>query len=202
VSAPAVAAEAAVRVRRRLGRRRAGVLLATIALVAASGFAITLLPGSGPGSTGGEQAANASGERGAANIPAEADLRFKQAVIMLHAKEYEHAATALHKVLALAPTMPEAHVNMGYAMIGLQRYEIARDFFRSAIALRVGQANAHYGLALCLAELGDRAGAISAMNDYRRYAAADDRFVAKANAAIAAWQAPAPGPERVAAAKQ
>ena len=55
--------------------------------------------------------------------------RFEQAVLMLHARQYEHAATALYRVLELAPAMPEAHVNMGYAMLGLKRGDAARGFF-------------------------------------------------------------------------
>src|SRR3990172_1924037 len=55
--------------------------------------------------------------------------RFDQAVMMLHAKKYDFAITALHRVLALAPRMPEAHVNMGYALLGKENYAAARDFF-------------------------------------------------------------------------
>src|SRR3990172_6430112 len=39
----------------------------------------------------------------------EIDTRFLQAVAMLHAKQYDNAVTALHRVLRLAPRMPEAH---------------------------------------------------------------------------------------------
>ena len=68
--------------------------------------------------------------------------RFDQSVAMLHARQYEHAITALHRVLELAPDMPEAHVNMGYALLGLERADAARGFFLAAIDLRPGQANA------------------------------------------------------------
>jgi hypothetical protein len=37
-----------------------------------------------------------------------------------------HAITALHRVLELAPQLPEAHVNMGFALLGLQQAEPAR----------------------------------------------------------------------------
>ena len=42
------------------------------------------------------------------DVKEEFDARFRQAVVMLHAKQYEHAATALHRVLAIAPALPEA----------------------------------------------------------------------------------------------
>lgn len=118
----------------------------------------------------------------------EVDRRFKEAVVMLHAKQYEHAMTALHRVLELAPKMPEAHVNMGYTMLGLKRYAAARDFFSGAVDLRPMQANAYYGLALALDAQNDRAGALGAMRSFVHLAKADDPFVRKARAALWEWQ--------------
>ena len=121
----------------------------------------------------------------------EVDRRFNEATVMLHAKQFEHALTALHRVLELAPNMPEAHVNMGYAMLGLQRYAAARDFFSGAIELRPAQVNAYYGLALALDGLNDRAGALGAMRTYVHLAKPDDAFVRKARAALWEWQSEA-----------
>ena len=121
----------------------------------------------------------------------EVDRRFNEATVMLHAKQFEHALTALHRVLELAPQMPEAHVNMGYAMFGLQRYAAARDFFSGAIELRPAQVNAYYGLALALDALNDRAGALGAMRTYVHLAKPDDAFVRKARAALWEWQSEA-----------
>lgn len=114
--------------------------------------------------------------------------RFAQGVMMLHMRQYDHALTAFHRVIELAPRMPEAHVNMGFALLGLQRWAAARDFFESATALRGEQANAYYGLAIALEELGDRAGAIGAMRTYLHRAPADDAFRRKAEAALWEWQ--------------
>src|SRR3569833_3403145 len=96
----------------------------------------------------------------------EIDKRFQQAVMMLHAGQYEYAITALHRVNALAPRMPEAYVNMGYALLGLKRYAAARDFFQTAIDLRPYQANAYWGLAASLEGLNDLPGALGAMRAY------------------------------------
>ena len=56
-------------------------------------------------------------DRAGDEIPAASDgeaeevsVRFQHAVILLHAKEYGCAVTALRRVLELAPHMPEAHV--------------------------------------------------------------------------------------------
>lgn len=119
---------------------------------------------------------------------AEIDARFKQAVAMLHAKQYEHAATALHRVLELAPGLPEAHVNMGFALIGLKRYSAARDFFEAAIDLRPAQVNAYYGLAVALEGLNDLEGALGAMRSYIHRSRPDDPYVRKARAALWEWE--------------
>jgi Flp pilus assembly protein TadD len=121
---------------------------------------------------------------------AEVRQRFNQAVVMLHAKQYEHAATALHRVLALAPQLPEAHVNMGYALLGLQRPEQARRFFDQATALKPDQANAYYGLALAWEAQGDRAMATGAMRSYLHLARQESpEHLARARAALWEWQA-------------
>ena len=115
--------------------------------------------------------------------------RFQQGVIMLHAKQHEHAITAFHRVLELDPAMPEAHVNMGFALIGLERYSAARDFFESAIELRRGQVNAYYGLAVALDGLHDRPAAIGAMRTFVHLTKPDDPYQRKAQAALWEWEA-------------
>jgi tetratricopeptide (TPR) repeat protein len=119
----------------------------------------------------------------------EVRVRFEQAVVMLHARQYEHAVTALHRVIELDPDLPEAHVNMGYAMLGLERYKAAVDFFEEATARRPGQANAYYGLAVALEAQGDLGGALGAMRTFVHLSPPEDPFVRKARAALWEWQA-------------
>lgn len=116
----------------------------------------------------------------------EIDRRFKEGVMMLHAKQYEHALTAFHRVLELAPAMPEAHVNAGYALLGMGQPKAARDFFESATNLRPNQLNAYFGMAEALAALGDNFGALQAMETYAHLAPQDDPYRRKAEAA--AWE--------------
>jgi predicted Zn-dependent protease len=106
---------------------------------------------------------------------------------MLHAKQYEHAATAFHSVLARAPRLPEAHVNMGFTMLGLSRHRMAKDFFQNAVAIRSSQINAYYGLAMALEALGDLPGAARAMRIFVHLSPPDDPFLRKANAALWEW---------------
>jgi Flp pilus assembly protein TadD len=117
---------------------------------------------------------------------------FDAAVVMLHARQYDHAATALHRVLAYAPQMPEAHANMGFALMGLARPREARGFFEAASALAPMQANAYYGLALVADAEGDRAAATGAMRAYV-HLARDERpeHLARARAALWEWEAAA-----------
>lgn len=119
----------------------------------------------------------------------EVHQRFQQGVAMLHAKRYEFAIAALHRVLELAPEMPEAHVNMGFALLGLERHAAARDFFETAIALRRDQVNAYYGLAVALEGLHDTAGAVGAMRAYIHLAGPADRYRVKAQSALWEWEA-------------
>ncbi len=69
--------------------------------------------------------------------------RFDQAVAMLHARKYEFAIAALHRVIELSPRLPEAHVNMGFALLGLEKHKAAQDFFQGAVALNPRRANAY-----------------------------------------------------------
>lgn len=118
----------------------------------------------------------------------ELEMRFQQAVVMLHAGEYEHAVTALHRVLELSPRMPEAYANMGFALIGLERYKAARDFFQTATDIRPYQGNAYWGLAISLEKLGDLEGALGAMRTYIHLAQPDDHYVRRARSALWEWE--------------
>jgi Flp pilus assembly protein TadD len=118
----------------------------------------------------------------------ELQQRFQQAVVMLHAKQYEHAVTALHRVLELAPRMPEAHVNLGYALIGMQKPDAARGFFVAAIELNPRQANAYYGLALSDEARGDYESALGAMRSYLHLSPAQDPHRNRARAALWEWE--------------
>jgi len=167
--------------------RRTWALSLTVVLVFAVGAVIAWLPPSGPSSDTQAPAQAAQHARDARRD--EVDARFRQAVVMLHAKRYDHALTALHRVLELAPNLPEAHVNMGFALLGLGKPAAARDFFESATVLRPQQTNAYYGLAMALEGLQDLPGAIGAMRTYLHLAPADDPHARKAGAALWEWEA-------------
>lgn len=118
---------------------------------------------------------------------------FFQGAMMLHAQQYDHAITALHWVLQRRPDLPEAHVNMGFALLGREELSAARDFFQTAINLRSAQANAYYGLALTLEKLGDRPAARGALRTYIHLTRPDDPFLAKAQTTLVEWEKADPG---------
>lgn len=115
--------------------------------------------------------------------------QFQQAVVLLQHGEYDFAVQGFHEVLKVAPDMPEAHVNMGFALLGLEKFEAARSFFDSATNLRPGQSNAYYGLAIAHEGLGELPDAVMAMRAYTHIASADDQYRRKAEAAIWEWGA-------------
>lgn len=117
----------------------------------------------------------------------EIEDRFRQGTVMLHARRYEHALTAFHRVLELDPALPEAHVNAGFALLGMKEHAKARAFFGTAIDLRPKQANAYYGLAVASEALGDRPAARGAMRTFLHLAARDDPYRRKAEAALWEW---------------
>ena len=115
--------------------------------------------------------------------------RFAQGTAMLHARRYDHALTAFHRVLELDPALPEAHVNAGFALVGLERHGAARGLFTAAIDLRPRQLNAYYGLALALEGSNDLPGARGAMRTYLHLAPGEDPYRRKAQAALWEWEA-------------
>lgn len=119
---------------------------------------------------------------------AEITARFEQAVVMLHAKEYEHAATALHRVMVLAPRMPEVYVNMGYAKLGQELPQEALLFFEAATQLKPEQANAYWGMAVALENSGDLAGALGAMRTFIHLSPGDAGFLRRARSALWEWE--------------
>lgn len=115
--------------------------------------------------------------------------RFQQGVSLLHAKRYDYAITAMDSVLEMAPNMPEAYVNMGYAFLGLEEYGPARGAFEKALSIKLDQVNAYYGLAIAFEGQGDFEAALGAMRSYIHLSKPDDPYLAKARAALWEWEA-------------
>jgi tetratricopeptide (TPR) repeat protein len=163
-----------------LDRRLLGVLL-TLGLVVGGGAWMARWP-----ATHAPQEPDAP----AAQPQHELQRRFDEAVVLLHARQHEGAVRALQRVIELAPRMPEAHVNMGYALLGLEQPQAARRAFETAIDLRTEQANAYYGLALSHEAGQDLELALGAMRSYLHLARNENEaHLARARAALWEWEA-------------
>ena len=115
--------------------------------------------------------------------------QFQQSVALLQQGQYEFAVQGFHEVLKLAPGLPEAHVNMGFALIGLKKFKAAQTFFDSASNIRPSQSNAYYGLAVAHEGLGNLQQAVVTMRAFAHIAEKDDPFRRKAESAIWEWEA-------------
>lgn len=163
------------------GGRGAGVALATAALLLAGGTGIAWQ--SPPADT-----TRVLAEHAQAAKETEVRQRFAEGVTMLNERQFERAMTAFHRVLALAPALPEAHVNMGFALVGAGHHKAAGDFFDAALKLNPRQLNAYYGLALALEGVGDVGAAVQAMRTFVHLSPRDDPYVQKAEAALWDWE--------------
>lgn len=112
----------------------------------------------------------------------EARVRFEQGVAMMQMRQFDFAVQAFHRVLELNPQLPEAHVNMGFALYEKGDFAGAQRFFESATALNKNQVNAYYGLAIAAFAQKNNAVAVGAMRAWLHLTPPDDPFRAKGEA--------------------
>ena len=172
--------------RRPVARRdvRLRALGLTLAMIAITGALVWYLPGG----SGGRPAADdfdVTRHMQAQRVA----TRFREAVNLLHTGRHAEAVLAWEDVIAMAPGLPEARVNLGYAQLGLGQARAAEQAFRAALALRESQANAHYGLALALAKQRRWDEARSAMRRFLRHSGPQDPYLARAHELLKQWQA-------------
>ncbi len=182
-------AHAPARPQARRGDVRGRALALTVLLVGLVGVLLATVSADSRGTVAPDSlaAAGSAQEHASQMRRVEIDRRFSSGVQLLNNKQFDQAAGEFDRVLALAPQMPEAHVNMGFALLGMRRYALAKDFFNAAMDLHAGQLNAYYGLAVALEGLGDLPGALGAMRSYAHLSKPDDPYVPRANAAIWEW---------------
>ncbi len=114
--------------------------------------------------------------------------QFADAAELLKAKHPQQAITLLHKVIRQYPRMPEAHTNLGFAMLDLDELAKAERSFNYAIDINPRQDNAYYGLAVVAEKREDYLYAMGAMRSYL-HLRKDDRYMAKARSALDYWAA-------------
>lgn len=142
------------------------VIPALVAAVVGLGMVVRLLPDKGvivPPIAGGvpELAVKAT-------VPVNPafDRHFKEGVALLRTGRYGDSAEMFKAALRIAPHVPEAYVNLGFAYLGLGSTAAATAAFQKAIEIKPSQANAYFGLAEGLQSKNDIAGALGAMRTY------------------------------------
>jgi len=113
--------------------------------------------------------------------------QFADAAKLLQIGHFQQAITVLHKVLAQQPNLPEAHTNLGFAMLNLGEIKKAVKSFNYALSIRPEEANAYYGLALVAEKEAEYEIAMGAMRTYI-HLRKDDVYIGKARAALDFWQ--------------
>ena len=154
----------------------------TLVMIVITGALVWYLPGR-PGETPAADEFDVTRHMQAQRVA----TRFREAVNLLHTGRHAEALLAWEDVIAMAPTLPEARVNLGYAHLGLGQAVEAEQAFRAALALRESQANAHYGLALALAKQQRWTEARSAMRRFLHYSGPQDPYLARAHELLRQW---------------
>lgn len=133
----------------------------------------------------------------AAEVPAESrddhngdfGTYFRTGVHLLQVDRPAEAATYFEKALELRPAQPEAHVNLGYALLGTGDYRRAEKSFQTALDYRPEQVNAYFGWAESLEALGDLGGALGAMRTFIHLSRDENEYVRRARSAVWEWSA-------------
>jgi len=116
------------------------------------------------------------------------DPEFLAAVSALQSENFQAAVEALERFRTRAPHVPEIHVNLGFAYLGLELPALAENSFQQALRLQPRQANAYYGMGLVHELRGDLELARGAMRTFIHLADERDPFVRKARTALWEWQ--------------
>ena len=114
--------------------------------------------------------------------------QFERAVLLLQRNQFQQAAIEFNSIIDEHPDMPDAYVNQGFALLGLEHADTAAEYFYRAIELRPFQANAYYGLALVAEKKNDLESASGAMKSFIHLASEDDPYLPKARAALWEWE--------------
>lgn len=126
---------------------------------------------------------------------AEVRAEFDRGVVLLRQGQFDAAASAFHRVLVLAPTLPEGHLNMAFTLYEMGNLSGARKFFESARALDRRMSGADYGIALVTFAEGDRDRAVVLMRRYLEDLPQTDPNRAKALRRLAEMEASMTGKE-------
>ncbi|SMF61191.1 YaiO family outer membrane beta-barrel protein [Allosphingosinicella indica] len=107
----------------------------------------------------------------AAPLPAQTltpELAYREAVAARQSGDAQRAVDLLGPLVAADPANADAQVQLGYALLALDRTDDAERAFQSALAAAPGYADAHIGQARIAQRRGDRAAALRALSPVGR----------------------------------
>lgn len=204
--------------RRRRDYRKTAVI-SLLALLAALGYLVKLMPGRGieadtrpatvavPGAARRadltdlpqqdaparqvkeEEAANGNGTDSGQE---ELGRALKRAAALVEKKQYDDAIRTLNQVRPLAGNSAQAYLLLGEALQGKGEPAAARDFIGKAIDLDPGNAQAYFQYASASENLGDLESALGGMRSFLHLVKNRDPYrlqVAQARSAIWEWEA-------------
>lgn len=113
---------------------------------------------------------------------------FEHGANLLRQGELVRARQALEMLIKIAPKLPQAYVNLGFVLYEQGSAEAALRAFNHAAELNAYQSNAYYGAALAYERLQDIEAAMGQMRSFIHLSQPDNRFLAKARAALWEWE--------------
>jgi len=165
-------------------QRRSHLLAAASVMVVilVVGMILEFLPGSGP-------EIRTAPQQAASNGVTPFGQAFARGIEAMRLGDAQAAAAAFDQARAINPHVAEAHANLGFAYLAMERASEAAGAFDRALTINPRQINAYYGHAAALEAAGDRKGAMGAMRTFVHLAAKDDPFRRKALSALWEWEA-------------
>ncbi len=146
------------------------------------GLILEILPGSGP-------EIRTAPQQVASNSATPFGQAFTRGIEAMRLGDAQAAVAAFDQARAINPHVAEAHANLGFAYLAMERASEAASAFDRALTINPRQINAYYGLGAALEAAGDRKGAMGAMRTFVHLAAKDDPFRRKALSALWEWEA-------------
>ena len=112
---------------------------------------------------------------------------FDKATLLMQNNQYDQSIALWQQVLIINSKLPEAHVNMGFVLLELNRLGEAQKSFEMALEFRPEQANGYYGLAEVYEQLNMLPEAIGSMRTFL-HLSNNEIYKTKARSALWEWQ--------------
>ena len=96
-------------------------------------------------------------------VPGAARIFYNRGNAELNAKKPKEAIADFKRVLAIDPTIYQAHENLGSAYLAIGQFALGLESYNKSIALNPKNGSAYFGKAFALKRLNNKAGAVEAL---------------------------------------